>query len=121
MFLWIGYNATYAVSRTYAENASIENNPTYNQSFNDICKYVEENNIVTLYVYAANGYEACSYQLVMQERKIISITQLEELSKLSQGDVVLIKKSEIIPEEIGTSIIYSNDLYNIYIVEDIID
>ncbi|MGN0437426.1 MAG: metallophosphoesterase family protein [Lachnospiraceae bacterium] len=113
MFLYIGYNTTNQVSAMYAEGKSIVNNPIYNEYFSDICKYINDNNQDSLYVYAADGYEAFSYQFMNPSVKVVGITTQEELSKLSSDCVVLMKLSEI-PTNIVYEMIYSNGYYGVF-------
>ena len=92
-FLYIGYNAAYTVSRIYADTASVENNPTYNNEFNAICNYLTENNIGEFYVLSSARYDAFSYQFIMNDKKVVSLVEVSELQKLEKGDIIVIGDS----------------------------
>ncbi len=114
IFLFVGYHATYAVSKFYEERASLSNNPTFNLEFNDICNYVWENEYETIYVLSSDPYDAFAYQLVMNKKTIVSITERKDIEMVPDGIPILIKKYG------GTDttefdFMYENEVFGIYV------
>ncbi|MDE5872626.1 MAG: hypothetical protein K2H07_01790, partial [Lachnospiraceae bacterium] len=113
IFLFIGYHATYAVSKAYEEGASLSNNPTFNMEFNDMCNYVRENEYETIYVLSPEPYDAFAYQLVMNKKTIVSITEWKEMEMVSTGIPILIKKYSGM-DTTEFDFMYENDVFGIY-------
>lgn len=97
-FLFVGYNATSTISTIYAEIASVENDPLYNDDFLAIRNYLEEREIENVCVMADRGYDAFSYQFLMPDVKVVSISDETELEEIGGNDMVILSGSTIITQ-----------------------
>lgn len=113
-FLFVGYHATYSISRDfYGENPSPQNNPTYVPEFNDICNYILDSREEKLYILMDDPYEAFAYQLVMNEKTVISFTDEKELKNVPVGKLILVKAdNEVNMSEYELE--YENLIYRLY-------
>lgn len=113
-FLFIGYNATYTVARLYREDATVDHNPTYNDDFVSICDYVSNNNCEEFYVLSTSGYEAFSYQFIMQDKHVISVidTGNVDLMKMNKDDLVVVLESKDI-SRYQYDMLYDGEKYNL--------
>lgn len=116
-FLYIGYNATYTVARIYAETASVENNPTYNADFTAICNYIDENNYDEFYVLSGSGYDAFSYQFVMNDKKVISLIDESELQYL-EGEAIIVIGETLDTTNLQVKVLYDGTAYNLIQLEN---
>lgn len=112
MFMFVGYHATDVVSTVYKDAGLLVNTPLYNREFQNVCDFVRETQIDTFYVYAEDGYEAFSYQFVNQDRKVIGITDSDDLYDIPKESVVLIKKSDM-DDKLNYELLHENGLYYI--------
>ena len=114
MNIYIGYNASYGVSRVYEEQKSVVNHPTRNEYFNEVCNFVDENEIDTLYILTKEPYEAFSYQLVMNQISVFTLGTLNEYESCDEGSYVLVCR-EMLNEDMLQSLVYENDAYGLCI------
>ncbi|MCD7921122.1 MAG: hypothetical protein LUG27_01500 [Clostridiales bacterium] len=112
MFVFVGYNASYSVANIYIDEASVTNRPTANADFNDICAYVEENEIDALYVLSSTATEAFSWQMVLNTATVTGLLEESQLTEVEDGGIVLVKKAEQ-PDMSALQVIYENETYYI--------
>ena len=110
--IFSGYNAISGVSGLYKEWADVINMPTHNADFNDICRYLDENDITEFAVCTGNGYRAVSFQVMNLDADVTGITCAENWV---DGKGIYIVDKPV--WEVGSyeNIVYENETYLIYI------
>ena len=83
-FLYTGYNAIVNVDNFYKFYASVSGYPTQNEEAVCINEYISENEIEAFGVCCTDGYEAFSYQLMHPEKKVYSISSLNEMENIKE-------------------------------------
>lgn len=83
-FLYTGYNAVVNVDNASKFYANVSGYPTQNEEAVCINEYINENEIGFFGVYGADGYEAFSYQLMHPEKKVYSISALDEIEDIKE-------------------------------------
>lgn len=109
--IFSGYNAVYGVSGLYKEWADVLNMPLHNTDFNDVCRYIEENDIEQFAVCTGNGYRAVSFQVMYPDANVTGITSIENWV---EGKGVYIVDKLVWEMDIYENIIYENGTYLIY-------
>ena len=112
-FVFTGYNAGYNVSNIYKEVASVFNMPLYNQDFNDICNFINENNIESIGICSNEEYEPISFQINLPDREIIGIKEESELEQIKGIDYIIICRNRWNVQN-QNEVIYENGEYLIY-------
>ncbi|MCC8029698.1 MAG: hypothetical protein LIO75_07900, partial [Lachnospiraceae bacterium] len=109
-FLFVGYSATYSVAKSYIDQASVTNRPTANADFNDVCAWLEASGTESFYVLSSEATEAFSFQMVLNKKTVVSLTDAEQLAFAEAGEYVLLKKTEL-PDMSGLEVLYENESF----------
>lgn len=115
-FVFIGYNAAFNTSLIQREPASVVNNPTLNPYFNDIKDYLSDNEIDEFSVLTYDGYEAFSYQIVLNDKKVTGIVYEDTLPVLEEGSYIVMPQN-IDASAIHKRVVHENEMYYIMLVE----
>lgn len=110
--IFSGYNAISGVSGLYKEWADVLNMPTHNADFNDVCRYIEENEIEQFAVCTGHGYRAVSFQVMNPDAEVTGITGVENWIT---GKGIYIIDKPLWGLGNYENIIYENGTYLIYV------